>query len=73
MQTHIGRFLAILDEGGAVGKRLDFLLQEFNREANTLLSKSGSAAGPGSTQLIALGLEMKSEIERVREQVQNLE
>jgi len=73
LQTHIGRFLAILDEGGAVGKQLDFLLQEFNREANTVLSKSGSAAGPDSTALIALGLEMKAEIERVREQVQNLE
>lgn len=73
LQTHIDRFLAILDEGGAVGKRLDFLLQEFNREANTVLSKSGSAAGPESMQLIALGLEMKAEIERVREQVQNLE
>ena len=71
--THIASFVAMLDEGGAVGKRLDFLLQEFNREANTVLSKSGSAAGPGSTRLVSLGLEMKAEIERVREQVQNLE
>ena len=73
LQTHIERFVTILDEGGSVGKRLDFLLQECNREANTVLSKSGSAAGPESTRLIGLGLEMKAEIERVREQVQNLE
>ncbi|HEY0161227.1 MAG TPA: YicC/YloC family endoribonuclease [Edaphobacter sp.] len=73
LRAHIERFLAILDEGGAVGKRLDFLLQEFNREANTVLSKTGSAAGPDSLRITNLGLEMKSEIERAREQVQNLE
>ncbi len=73
LQTHTDRFVGILDEGGAIGKRLDFLLQEFSREANTILSKSGSAAGAAGTQLVSLGLEMKTEIERAREQVQNLE
>ena len=71
--AHIDRFLTILDEGGPVGKRLDFLLQELNREANTTLSKTGSAAGPDSLEITNLGLEMKTEIERAREQVQNLE
>ena len=73
LRTHGERFLAILDAGGPVGKRLDFLLQELNREANTLLSKTGSAAGPDSFAITDLGLVMKTEIERAREQVQNLE
>jgi uncharacterized protein (TIGR00255 family) len=73
LRTHIDRFLGILNVGGAVGKRLDFLLQELSREANTTLAKTGSAAGPDGLQITKLGLEMKSEIERAREQVQNLE
>ncbi len=73
LRTHIERFVWLLDEGGAVGKRMDFLLQEFNREANTTLAKSGSAAGVEGIALVGLGLEMKAEIERAREQVQNLE
>ena len=71
--THVERFLAILAEGGEVGKRLDFLLQELNREANTMLSKTSGAAGESGLRLTEIGLEMKSEIERAREQVQNLE
>ena len=73
LRTHIEQFLSILDTGGAVGKRLDFLLQELSREANTTLSKTGSAAGPDGLRITQLGLEMKAEIERAREQVQNLE
>ena len=73
VKTHGERFLAILDEGGEVGKRLDFLLQELNREANTMLSKTGGATGPDGLRVTELGLEMKVEIERAREQVQNLE
>ena len=73
LRAHVYRFVALLDEGGEVGKRLDFLLQEFGREGNTLLAKTGGAAGPDSLRLTDLGLEVKAEIERMREQVQNLE
>lgn len=71
--THVERFLAIIEAGGEVGKRLDFLLQELNREANTMLSKTGGAAGEIGLRITEIGLEMKTEIERAREQVQNLE
>lgn len=71
--THVQRFLAMLDAGGEVGKRMDFLLQELNREANTMLSKTSGAVGEGGLRITEIGLEMKSEIERAREQVQNLE
>jgi uncharacterized protein (TIGR00255 family) len=73
LRTHVDRFVAMLDEGGELGKRLDFLLQELNREANTMLSKTSGAAGNNSLRITELGLEMKAEIERAREQVQNLE
>jgi uncharacterized protein (TIGR00255 family) len=73
LRTHVDRFVAMLDEGGELGKRLDFLLQELNREANTMLSKTTGAAGKNSLRITELGLEMKAEIERAREQVQNLE
>jgi uncharacterized protein (TIGR00255 family) len=72
MTTHIGHFRELLAAGGEVGKKLDFLLQEMNREANTMLSKTGGAGGKG-TRITELGLAMKSEIEKAREQVQNLE
>jgi len=72
LYTHIGHFRELLAGGGEVGKKLDFLLQEMNREANTLLSKTGSVAGKG-TRITELGLAMKSEIEKAREQIQNLE
>ncbi len=71
--THVARFLAMLDAGGEVGKRMDFLLQELNREANTMLSKTSGAVGEGGLRITEIGLEMKAEIERAREQVQNLE
>ncbi len=73
LQTHVERFLAMLDEGGELGKRTDFLLQELNREANTMLSKTSGATGSNGLRITELGLEMKAEIERAREQVQNLE
>lgn len=72
LKTHIRHFLSILGGGGEVGKKLDFLLQEMNREANTLLSKTGGVAASGQ-RITELGLAMKSEIEKAREQVQNLE
>jgi uncharacterized protein (TIGR00255 family) len=73
LRTHVDRFVAMLEEGGELGKRLDFLLQELNREANTMLSKTSGAAGENSLRITELGLEMKAEIEKAREQVQNLE
>jgi uncharacterized protein (TIGR00255 family) len=73
LRTHVERFVSMLDEGGELGKRLDFLLQELNREANTMLSKTSGAAGENSLRITELGLEMKAEIEKAREQVQNLE
>lgn len=73
LRTHVDRFVSMLDEGGELGKRLDFLLQELNREANTMLSKTSGASGENSLRITELGLEMKAEIERSREQVQNLE
>jgi uncharacterized protein (TIGR00255 family) len=73
LRTHAGRFLALLAEGGELGKRLDFLLQELNREANTLLSKTSGAASGSGLRLTDIGLEMKVEIERAKEQIQNLE
>jgi len=72
LRTHIDHFISLLDQGGEVGKKLDFLLQEMNREANTLLSKTSGVAGNG-TRITEAGLGMKSEIEKAREQVQNLE
>ena len=57
----------MIAEGGAIGRRLDFLAQELNREANTLCSKSNDV------ELTNIGLELKSVVEQFREQVQNLE
>ena len=72
MTTHIGHFRELLSAGGETGKKLDFLLQEMNREANTLLSKTGGLGGKG-TRITELGLAMKAEIEKAREQIQNVE
>jgi uncharacterized protein (TIGR00255 family) len=72
LHAHIDHFRALLEQGGDIGKKLDFLLQEMNREANTLLSKTGGVAGNGP-RVTELGLGMKSEIEKAREQIQNLE
>jgi uncharacterized protein (TIGR00255 family) len=72
METHIQHFRDVLAAGGETGKKLDFLLQEMNREANTLLSKTAGVAGKG-TRITELGLAMKAEIEKAREQIMNLE
>ena len=72
LQTHVRHFLGLLDQGGEVGKKLDFLLQEMNREANTLLSKTSGLAGE-ALNITEMGLVIKSEIEKAREQVQNIE
>ena len=72
LENHVEHFLGLLDEGGEIGKKLDFLLQEMNREANTLLSKTSGLAGE-ALKITEAGLAMKSEIEKSREQVQNLE
>jgi uncharacterized protein (TIGR00255 family) len=72
MHTHVGHFRELLAAGGEVGKKLDFLLQEMNREANTMLSKTGGVGGKG-TRMTELGLAMKAEIEKAREQIQNVE
>ncbi|MCA9750990.1 MAG: YicC family protein [Gemmatimonadetes bacterium] len=66
-RAHDRAFASFLESGDPVGKRLDFLLQEMNREANTIGSKSSSAA------IAHLVVELKEEIERLREQVQNIE
>ena len=72
MHMHIEHFRTLLAGKGEVGKKLDFLLQEMNREANTLLSKTSGVAAQG-TRITELGLAMKAEIEKAREQIQNVE
>jgi uncharacterized protein (TIGR00255 family) len=72
LDNHVKHFLDLLDAGGEVGKKLDFLLQEMNREANTLLSKTSGLAGE-ALKITEYGLSMKADIEKAREQVQNLE
>jgi len=72
LDNHVKHFLALLEEGGEAGKKLDFLLQEMNREANTLLSKTSGLAGE-ALKITEMGLLMKTEIEKAREQVQNVE
>jgi uncharacterized protein (TIGR00255 family) len=67
LDGHVAQARALLDAGGAVGRKLDFLTQEFLREANTLCSK---AQGGGLTRI---GLDLKAVIEQMREQVQNIE
>ena len=67
LTAHVAQGRRLLEQGGAVGRRLDFLAQELNREANTLCSKSNDV------ELTNIGLELKSVVEQFREQVQNLE
>jgi uncharacterized protein (TIGR00255 family) len=67
LDIHVGELLRILDGGGQVGKRLDFLMQELNREANTLGSKAGGM------EVTQASVDLKLLIEQIREQVQNLE
>lgn len=65
--VHIAAARKLLKSGGAVGRKFDFLCQEFNREANTLCSKSSDS------ELTAIGLDLKASIDQLREQVQNIE
>ena len=67
LSAHTSATRELLDQGGAIGRRLDFLCQEFNREANTLCSKSHDI------ELTRIGLDIKASIERLREQIQNIE
>ncbi|MDV5035143.1 YicC/YloC family endoribonuclease [Vibrio diabolicus] len=67
LDSHVKETTNILKKGGAVGRRLDFMMQEFNRESNTLASKSIS------TDITASGVELKVLIEQMREQIQNIE
>jgi uncharacterized protein (TIGR00255 family) len=67
LTAHVAAARALLAEGPGVGRRFDFLAQEFNREANTLCSKSATSA------LTAVGLELKAAVEQLREQIQNVE
>jgi uncharacterized protein (TIGR00255 family) len=72
LASHVRQFESLLSGTADVGKKLDFLLQEMQREANTLLSKTPGTEAEG-LQITELGLEIKSEIEKIREQVQNIE
>ena len=67
LKTHVAAARALLAEGGAIGRRLDFLAQEFSREASTLCAKANDVS------LTAQGLELRAQIEQFREQVQNVE
>ncbi len=72
LKIHSGQLASLLDGGGEVGKKLDFLLQEMNRETNTVLSKT-SGAGDAGLKITELALGAKSAIEKIREQSLNLE
>ena len=65
--SHMDAMKECLIRGGAVGRKLDFIAQEMNREANTILSKSGDLA------ITDTGIELKTMIEKIREQIQNIE
>ena len=67
LKTHVASARNLIAGGGPIGRKLDFLAQEFNRESNTLCSKSNAAA------ITATGLELKAVVDQFREQVQNLE
>jgi uncharacterized protein (TIGR00255 family) len=72
LKIHCERLKELLEQGGETGKRLEFLAQEMQRETNTMLSKSTGAGEPGR-KLSAMALEVKAEIEKIREQSLNLE
>jgi uncharacterized protein (TIGR00255 family) len=72
LQVHIAELRRILAAGGEIGKRLDFLLQELNREANTILSKTSGVGETGLT-ITKLALGIKAHIEKIREQALNIE
>ena len=72
LKAHTAQFRKLLDDEADAGKKLDFLLQEMNRELNTSLSKS-TALGENGLPMTQVGLEIKAEVEQLREQVQNLQ
>jgi uncharacterized protein (TIGR00255 family) len=72
LRSHVEQFQKLLTGGGETGKKLDFLLQEMQREANTLLSKTPGVESEGLA-ITTFALEVKSDIERLREQAQNVE
>ena len=72
LRSHLQQFNKLLDGAGELGKKLDFLLQEMHREANTMLSKTPGVESEALT-ITGIGLEIKAEIEKLREQVQNIE
>ena len=67
LHSHLDQLHEMLTQGGSVGRKLDFLIQEFNREANTIGSKCSDVA------LSRVVVDLKGEIEKIREQVQNIE
>lgn len=67
LKSHIGSAIEILKTGGSVGRKLDFIAQEMNREANTILSKANSL------DVSNKAIDLKTEVEKVREQIQNIE
>ena len=67
LKAHIESMKAALSEGGNIGRKLDFIAQEMNREANTILSKSADL------EVTNRAITLKTEIEKVREQIQNIE
>ena len=67
LKSHVGQLKMILEEENSIGRKLDFLMQEMNREANTIASKAGDYT------ITSYAVELKSEIEKIREQIQNIE
>ena len=67
LKSHVGQLKIILEEESSIGRKLDFLMQEMNREANTIASKAGDYT------ITSYAVELKSEIEKIREQIQNIE
>jgi len=72
LRSHLQQFSKLVDNAGELGKKLDFLLQEMHREANTMLSKTPGVESE-ALAITGLSLEIKAEIEKLREQVQNIE
>ncbi|MBQ6846870.1 MAG: DUF1732 domain-containing protein, partial [Oscillospiraceae bacterium] len=67
LKSHVDQFTTMLDEGGSVGRKIDFLIQEMNREINTIGSKSNDL------DIARIVIDVKAEIEKLREQIQNVE
>ena len=67
LRSHVAQFRSIMEQEGAVGRKLDFLIQEFNRETNTIGSKAQDI------EIARIVVDVKSEIEKIREQIQNIE